>query len=78
MDYLVIEEINSAERKYKLDEFDEILLDELQNPILYSDLLNVMKEYLEEHNEESLNELSDVLNAKLKNYIKLKIISIYN
>ncbi|GAA3744512.1 hypothetical protein GCM10022422_30750 [Flavobacterium ginsengisoli] len=78
LDYLVIEEINSAERKYKLDEFDEILLDELQNPILYSDLLNVMKEYLEEHNEESLNELSDVLNAKLKNYIKLKIISIYN
>ena len=76
--FLSIEESNAPFRQYELDEFDEIVLHEIKEPILYFDLLQIMKNYLEEQDEESINELVGLLNTKLGNYIRLKIISIYN
>lgn len=75
---IVIEELNSPFREYVLDELDEILLEELNIPVSYVHLAETIKEYLEDDDEESVNEISELLKTKLKNYIKLKIISIYN
>lgn len=77
-DFIEIEELNSPSRNYNLDEVDEILLEELNEPVLYTALLKNMRQYLEEDNQESVDELFDLIKIKLKNYIKLKIISIYN
>jgi len=74
-----IQEVDGASRIYVIDEVDEILLNELITPIEYFDLVKRMELYLEEEgDEESKTELVKVMNNKIEDYIKLKIISIYN
>ncbi|MBJ2125976.1 DUF6734 family protein [Flavobacterium sp. IB48] len=77
-DCIIIEELNAPFREYELDELDEILLEELKIPVSYFHLAETVKEYLEDDDQESVNEISELLKTKLKNYIKLKIISIHN
>jgi hypothetical protein len=77
--FLEIQEMYSLPRIYEIDEVDEIIIDEIINPIKYFDLVKIMESYLEEEDDqESRTELLEVMNNKIENYIKLKIISIYN
>lgn len=75
---LEIEELNSPPNYYELDNIDIIMLDELSTPIPYSNLIQKMKEYFDDENEESKKEFLNLLNGRIMNYIVLKIISIYN
>ena len=76
---LEISEINHASRMYDLDDIDEIILFELSNPILYSNFIKKMSTYFEdeEEDEESKSEFLFLLNNRLRNYLIIKIISIY-
>jgi hypothetical protein len=76
---LEIQEMDSVPKVYEMDEVDEILLSELINPTEYFDLVKKMESYLEEEDDqESRTELLNVMNNKIEDYIRLKIISIYN
>lgn len=74
---LEIDELNCDSNIYELDEIDIIILDELSNPIKHSDFLTQMEVYLDENDDESKKEFTTLLNARIMNYIVLKIISIY-
>lgn len=77
--FLEIQERENIPKVYEIDEVDEILLTELINPIEYFDLVKKMESYLEEEDDqESREELLKVINDKIEDYIRLKIISIYN
>ncbi|MEO8254519.1 MAG: DUF6734 family protein [Flavobacterium sp.] len=76
--FLEVQEINSLPRVYEIDEVDAILISELDNPNEYFNLIKKMESYLEENNQESKEELLEVVNNKIENYINLKIISIHS
>ena len=78
VDYLIIEENNCDSRIYDLDEIDEIILAETINPIQYFDFIKNIKSYLDEDDEDSINEFISLINQTLRNYLTLKIISIYD
>ncbi len=77
IDCLMIEESNSDPRIYDLDEIDEIILSETIKPIQYFDFIEKIKLYLDEDDEESITEFISLINQTLRNYLTLKIISIY-
>jgi hypothetical protein len=77
IDYLIIEESNCDSEIYDLDEIDEIILSETIKPIQYFDFIEKIKLYLDEDDEESITEFIFLINQTLRNYLTLKIISIY-
>ncbi len=74
---LEIEELNCTPTIYELDGVDIIILDELLNPIKYSDFMARMYIHLDEKDNKSKKEFTRLLNGRIMNYIVLKIISIY-
>lgn len=78
VDCLIIEEINISSRIYDLDEIDDIILSEITKPIKYFDFIKKIKKYLEEDDNDSVAEFIFLINQRLRNYLILKIISIYN
>lgn len=78
VDCLIIEEININSRIYDLDEIDDIILSEIIKPIKYLDFIKKIKKYLEENDNDSVTEFIFLINQRLRNYLILKIISIYN
>ncbi len=75
---MIIEEININSRIYDLDEIDDIILSEIIKPIKYLDFIKKIKKYLEEDDNDSVTEFIFLINQRLRNYLILKIISIYN
>jgi hypothetical protein len=70
---------DTVANSFELDELDEILLEELKNPEIYSNLIQKMKFYLEDENGQSvIPDLNHVINCKLDIYITQKIITIYS
>lgn len=78
INFLEIEELNSIARLYDLDQIDEIMLEELKNPIEYSDFISKMANYLDDEDENSNQFFLELINNRLRNYLILKIISIYS
>lgn len=78
VDCLIIEEMNSVPRIYDLDEIDNVILSEIVKPISYFDFMKNMEAYLDEDDIDSKTEFIYLINQRLRNYIILKIISIYN
>ena len=76
--YLEISELNHTPRIYDLDEVDEIILDEIQKPIQYFDFIKKMETYFEDDDEDSKIEFLFLINQRVRNYLIIKIISIYN
>ena len=74
---LVIEEINFNSRIYDLDNIDEIILSEIIKPIQYFDFIKKIKTYLDEEDNDSVEEFIYLINQRLRNYLILKISSIY-
>ncbi|MDT8416160.1 MAG: hypothetical protein RQ735_12400, partial [Flavobacteriaceae bacterium] len=60
---------------YEIDEVDELMLKEIQIPILHDDFVTRMKCYLDD--DENYPEFLLLINNRLRMYISLKIISIY-
>lgn len=77
VDCLIIEEINFNSRIYDLDDIDEIILSEIIKPIQYFDFIKKIKYYLDESDNDSITEFIYLVNQRLRNYLILKIISIY-
>lgn len=76
---LEIEESRLTNRIFEIDDVDELLLEELNTPTSYFELINKMNLYLEdEQDQESIQELAEVIVSKIEIYITLKIISIYS
>lgn len=78
VDCFIIEEINSISRVYDLDDIDQIIFSEIIKPIQYFDFIKKIKFYLDEDDNNSLTEFIYLINQRLRNYIILKIISIYS
>lgn len=78
VDCLIIEEINFNSRIYDLDDIDQIILSEIIKPIQYFDFIKKIKSYLDEDDNDSITEFIYLINQRLRNYIILKIISIYS
>lgn len=76
IDYLEISELNSINEIYALDQIDKIMLQELENPIAYSDFILRCKEYFEGNEDEKQTTFLKLINNRLRKYIVLKIISV--
>ncbi|UUF15760.1 MULTISPECIES: DUF6734 family protein [Flavobacterium] len=75
---LEIQELNLESRIYRLDEIDEIILCELNQSIEYFKFISKIGEYFdEEEGVEAKNEFFFLINSRIRNYLILKIISIY-
>ena len=77
IDVLGIKELNAYPRFYDLDDVDNIILFEINNPISYFEFILKMEVYFDEEEEESKKEFIFLINQRLRNFIILKIISIY-
>ncbi len=75
---LEIEELNNINRLYELDEIDEIMIRELSRPVGYHAFISQMMTYFEEEDQTAKEEFLTLLNSRLRNYLILKIISIYH
>jgi len=75
---LEIIEINHSPRIYYLDEIDEIIITELLKPIQYFEFIKIMETYFDEDDADSKVEFLYLIHQRLRNYLILKIISIYN
>ncbi|PWA05410.1 DUF6734 family protein [Flavobacterium psychrotolerans] len=76
---LEISEINHIPRMYDLDEIDEIIVSELSKPIRYFNFIEKIATYFDdEEDEESKSEFLSLINNRLRNYLIIKIISIYS
>lgn len=75
---VVIDEVNDNVTEHRLDKIDEILFYEMESPILYKDLLNEIEEYLDEDVRILFKDFLQLINDKLRNYIYLRIITIYS
>ncbi len=76
--YIEIQEQNHVNRKYDLDEIDEIILFELNKSVDYNTFIRRIKEYIDEEEKDTLNEFLFLVNQRLRNYLILRIIAIYN
>ncbi len=77
LNVLNISELNNEVRIYDLDQIDEIILEELLNPIQYETFIDKMATYFEDEDETAKEEFLFLINNRIRNYIILKIISIY-
>jgi hypothetical protein len=75
--YLEIQEINCIPRIYELDEIDLLIIKELSTRIDYIEFVEKMKQFIDQDNLETDTAFLLLLNNRLRNYIIIKIISIY-
>lgn len=73
---LKINEYNASPRNYEVDEIDSIILSVLKNHTDYDSFMTTMYTYLEDDDENTINEFKKLLNNRLRNYISLKIVRI--
>jgi len=76
-DTIEIDELIHLPSFYQLDEIDNIILSELSEPIQYFDFIKRLKYYFEDDEKDAVEEFLNLINQRLRNYLILKIISIY-
>ncbi|HXJ99166.1 MAG TPA: hypothetical protein VNJ50_09980, partial [Gelidibacter sp.] len=75
---LIIEELNIESTIYEYDEIDSLVLGEIDSGKLkFKKLKNNMLKYIEEDSEELLAQFDTLFKNRLRNYIKLKVITIF-
>ncbi|WP_298547721.1 DUF6734 family protein [uncultured Aquimarina sp.] len=79
-DILSIEELNEENCLYDLDEIDKIIMFEINNkrPILFSKLTAKLMEYIDKDNDQEFRDFNRLIKSRIRNYIQLKIITLYN
>ena len=73
--FLVIKENNSVSNVSELDQIDEIMLEELEAPIIHSRFMTKMLTYLDDN--EGMEDFIELINKRLIDFVVKKAISIY-
>ena len=75
---LIVEELNGEKSIIHIDDIDEIILEKLENEILYFDLKKQMLDLLDEDAQEIYNDFLKMINDRIIYYLKNRIIIVKN